>query len=107
MALFSLRNAGGPDYEKEVQKGLEWLAFSPEIQGSLVDEKTGVIWRKVARREPGKLGRYIQAAASRVHPGFRAPGLDVVFPPMAVDYECRPYHLGWLLYAWQEKRVTC
>jgi len=21
-------------------------------------------------------------------------------PPGRVDYECRPYELGWLLYAW-------
>ena len=24
----------------------------------------------------------------------------MLFPPVRVDYECRPYELGWLLYAW-------
>ena len=23
-----------------------------------------------------------------------------MFPPGPIDYECRPYELGWLLYAW-------
>jgi hypothetical protein len=26
--------------------------------------------------------------------------LDRVCPPGVIDYECRPYELGWLLYAW-------
>jgi hypothetical protein len=24
----------------------------------------------------------------------------MLFPPTTVDYECRPYELGWLMYAW-------
>ena len=105
MALFALTDAGGPDFTKEVQKGLDWLAHSPEINGSLVDSNSDLIWRKVARREPGKLSRYAQAVVSRLHPTFRLPGLDAMFPPGAVDYENRPYHLGWLLYAWPEARA--
>jgi hypothetical protein len=26
--------------------------------------------------------------------------LDLIFPPGVVDRECRPFELGWLLYAW-------
>jgi len=26
--------------------------------------------------------------------------LDRVFPPDAIDYESRPYHLGWVLDTW-------
>lgn len=106
MALFALRDAGGPDFSKETQKGLDWLEHSPEINASLVDDDADVIWRKVARREPGKLSRYVRTMASRVHPALRVPGLDRLFPPRAVDYEDRPYHLGWLLYAWPLRRVA-
>jgi hypothetical protein len=65
-----------------------------------------VIWRKVARREPAKLSRYAQALASGIHPALRMPGLNLIFPPMAVDYEDRPYHLGWFLYAWSPQRLA-
>jgi hypothetical protein len=101
MALFALRDAGGSDYSEHARRGLEWLARSPELGGgSLIDMREGVIWRKVARREPGKASRSLQALASRFVPGARLPGLDRLFPPGAVDFESRPYHMGWLLHAW-------
>lgn len=105
MALFALKNAGGTDFTGEIRKGLDWLVKSPEIRASLIDEKADLIWRKVARREPVKLTRYLQAAASRLHPSLRVPGTNTVFPPSAIDYEDRPYHLGWLLHAWPEARA--
>jgi hypothetical protein len=57
-------------------------------------------WRKVARRDPRKAVRGLRAAATRVHPGAKLAVLDRLFPPGAVDHECRPYELGWLLYTW-------
>ena len=100
MALFAAGRATGVDFSHAVELGLDWLDESPELGGgSLVDESAGLIWRKVARREPGKLSRSLQAAASRLHPDLRVPGLDAVFPATAIDHEDRPYHLGWLLHA--------
>jgi len=101
MALHALEQASGRDLGEPVARGLEWLFSSPELRGaSLIDDEAGLIWRKVARREPGKLARYLQAAASRVKPSLRVPGLDHVLPPRSIDFEDRPYHLGWVLYAW-------
>jgi hypothetical protein len=105
MALFALRDAGGPDHVDAVARGLQWLANPPEIDVPLIDWEQDLIWRKVARREPGKLTRGLQAVASRVHPRLRAPLVDHIFPPDAVDYETRPYHMGWILYAWCERRT--
>lgn len=105
MALFALKQAGGTDFSREIKRGLDWLVRSPEIGASLIDEKADLIWRKVARREPGKLTRYLQAAASRVHSSLRVPGTNTIFPPRSIDYEDRPYHLGWLLHAWPEERA--
>ena len=100
MALFAARCATGIDVSDAVHLGLDWLERSPELGGgSLVDEGAGLIWRKVARREPGKLSRSLQATASRLHGGARVPGLDLIFPAKAIDHEDRPYHLGWLLHA--------
>ncbi len=107
MALLALQDVAGGDFASGVEKGLAWLERAPELDGrSLIDDREDMIWRKVARREPRKLSRILQAAASRVHPVLRAPGLDAFFPARAVDYEDRPYHLGWLLYAWPAARVA-
>jgi hypothetical protein len=101
MALRALEEASGRDLEEPVARGLEWLFSSPELRGgSLIDDRAGLIWRKVARREPGKLSRYLQAGASRLRPSLRVPGLDHFLPPRSIDFEDRPYHLGWVLYAW-------
>ena len=104
MALLACRDAGGGDYTEAIQRGLRWLAEPPEIPGSLIDRRADVIWRKVARYEPGKLVRAVQAASSRLHPALRAPGMDLLFPPGWIDYETRPYHMGWILYAWSQDR---
>jgi hypothetical protein len=107
MALFALTEAGGRDHSEAIAKGLAWLESAPELDGgSLIDESAGVIWRKVARREPRKFVRRAQAVAARIHPTLRWPGMNVLFPAEVIDDECRPYHLGWLLYAWPEYRAT-
>lgn len=100
MALYALQAASGDAYPQAIARSVDWLMQSPELNGSLVDRAAKVIWRKVARREPGKLSRSLQAMASRVHPGLRFPGAGVLFPPTAIDSESRPYHMGWVLYAW-------
>lgn len=103
MAMLALRDAGGPDFSTNINRGLDWLEYSHEISGSLIDRENGIVWRKVARKEPRKLTRYIQAFASRIHSNLILPGMDVVFPPVEVDWESRPYHMGWILYAWSRK----
>jgi hypothetical protein len=105
MALFELHAAGGQDHSPAVAKGLAWMRHAPEIKGSLIDPDSDAIWRKVDRRGPGKFCRYVQAAASRIHLGLPNPLMDGLFPPLTVDYECRPYCLGWLLYAWPETQI--
>jgi hypothetical protein len=107
MALLAAGDAAGVDFDQSIGAGLGWLFSAPELRGgSLIDRRAGLVWRKVARREPAKLSRYLQAGASRLSPSLRAPGLDAIFPPDAIDYEDRPYHLGWVLYAWPSARAA-
>lgn len=105
MALFAAETALGVEYHHAIRRGLEWLAHAPEIDGSLIDRDGDTIWRKVARREPNKLSRGLNAACSALHSGWRAPGLDRLFRPVQIDYESRPYHMGWILHAWPKQRV--
>jgi hypothetical protein len=106
MALFELHAAGGPDYSKAVYRGLEWMRRAPEINASLIDRDQGAIWRKVDRTGPRKFCRRVKAAASRIHASLRLDLLNGLFPPLAIDYECRPYCMGWLLYAWPGTRIS-
>lgn len=106
MALLELQEASGYDFSEPIRRGLRWLEAAPELAGrSLIDSEASVTWRKVGRREPCKLSRHLQAVAAGLHPRLRFPGLDSVFPPDRIDYEDRPYHLGWLLYAWPRQRL--
>lgn len=106
MALFDLLGSGGDDHRGELERGVGWLRSHPEVVEELISERWGLVWRKVGRREPRKAARALQAAASSVRPHARVPGLDHLLPPRVVDHECRPYELGWLLYAWGGPEVT-
>lgn len=100
MALFDLAEACGDTYLEPICRGLRWLARPPETSEDLVPGEPCATWRKVGRRDPAKAVRGLRAAATRLRSGSRLPVLDRVFPPGAVDHECRPYELGWLLYVW-------
>ncbi len=100
MALFDLFECGGQDHLDAVQSGVDWLFTHPETMSDLVCDDHDVVWRKVGRREPRKAVRSLSAATTAVRPGLVLPGLDRIFPPGPIDHECRPYELGWLLYAW-------
>lgn len=100
MALLELREAGGPDLMKPLVSGLRWLEDHPEAPDPLIVPNKGVVWRKIARREPNKLVRKMAAASSALLPGMRLPGLEILFPATRIDRECRPYEFGLMLYAW-------
>ena len=100
MALFALAKACGQDHFESIEKGLLWLTNPPEIPESLIDKERNIIWRKVARHEPNRLVRGLQATVSRMYSSMRVPGMDTLFPPVSIDCESRPYHMAWILYAW-------
>ena len=105
MALFDLARAGGDDHEASIWRGLRWLDTHPEVLEDLVSERHALIWRKVGRREPAKAARKLSAATTSIRPGWHLPGIDALLPTSQVDHECRPYELGWLLYAWRPSGV--
>ncbi|WDR06223.1 hypothetical protein PSQ90_01815 [Devosia rhodophyticola] len=106
MALLDLHEAGGTDYRAAVIKGLEWIDNPYEARDPLVSLEDGMIWRKVGRTEPPKFVRSISALSTSVKTGWHLPGLDAIFPPGKIDYECRPYEFGWMLYAWHAGGVV-
>ena len=99
MVLRELAAAGGTDHHEAVQRGFDWLTTHPECIEPVIAPDLGVVWRKVGRREPFKAARAAGAVMTRVRPGTHVPFVDRIWPAGRVDYECRPYELGWLLYA--------
>ena len=66
--------AANINFDEAIARGLEVAVSAPGTEGRIADRsRRGLIWRKVARREPAKLSRYVQAGASRVSPNLRAP----------------------------------
>ncbi|WP_405143749.1 hypothetical protein OG589_39465 [Sphaerisporangium sp. NBC_01403] len=100
MALLDLADAGGTSYMKDIALGLHWMTARPEIDDELIIDDLDLTWRKAARDDPKKIVRGVRAVATAINQGSRIGVLDRIYPPLAVDRECRPYELGWLLYAW-------
>lgn len=92
MALLALSKADGGNYVEAVYKGLDWIYGANELGLNLCDPMRQVIWRSI--QPGGKYSTYLAGALGM---------LGVEAAPKArqlrVNYECRPYHFGWLLYA--------
>lgn len=100
MALLDLLEAGGPDCTDAIRSGLAWMENAVEVGECLVDEENALIWRSVRRKDPAKFVRKVRAVVAGPAPDVRLRWIDALFPPVTIDYEDRPYHLGWILYAW-------
>ncbi|MCT9931988.1 hypothetical protein N5079_17440 [Planotetraspora sp. A-T 1434] len=100
MALLDLADAGGTPYMDAIALGLGWMTSRPETGEELIVEELDLTWRKAARDDPKKVVRGVRAMSTAINRGARVAVLDKMYPPVAVDHECRPYELGWLLYAW-------
>lgn len=101
MALFDLYEAGGANYISAIAPGLCWLYAHPEVNAKVLDHDTGLIWRKIYRREPLKLVRGLRSASTALSPRIKLKVLDQLCPTTVIDYGCHSYELGWLFYAWK------
>jgi hypothetical protein len=92
MALFALSDAAGLNYSEAIYKGLNWIGGGNELSTDLRDCRANLIWRNIYCAGRGVHTREFFSFLF---------GLDRVAPArrLRVLFECRPYHLGWLLYA--------
>lgn len=98
MALFALADATGLDFNSQIYRGLTWITGQNELHYDLQDASAHLIWRCLYHGEKYKILL------------SRALGLSGVLEDrvsvedLKVLFECRPYHLGWLLYAFSGRK---
>jgi hypothetical protein len=93
MALLALSAAGGSDFRGPVYKGLQWIDGNNELDQDMREPSAQIVWRNIHRR-----GRRLMYGREFLDFLRNAPG-PVTRDELAITYECRPYELGWLLYA--------
>jgi hypothetical protein len=78
-----------------IAKTVHWIYGGNELKQNMIIEQHGLILRDIHPRGAGRLSRMARAAAwcAGWHTAIRSPG------PLVINRECRPYHLGWALYA--------
>jgi hypothetical protein len=93
MALFELNETTGCDVDTNIFEGLQWITGRNELGANMVDVSYPVIWRNIST---SKANRYFEIAMHTMHAGSRS---EVNASHLSLLYESRPYHLGWVLYA--------
>jgi len=94
MTLFALGEAAQCDFGPWIYRGLKWINAKNELQFDMEDDPAQLVWR-CQYRPTSQVKTYLKAALiprSSGAPYEAKKDLQVLF-------ECRPYELGWLLYA--------
>jgi len=104
MALLKLSAVKGGEYISQVSRGIGWIFGKNELGACMVDWEKAVVWRSI--RKGGWLKR-----VSNINKMLCILGLGRPMPPrqapasgLEIDYECRPYEIGWMIYAMFEYR---
>lgn len=98
MTLFALGEAAQCDFSPWIYRGLKWINSDNELGINMEDDSAHVIWR-CQYRPTSQVRTYLKAA-------FNRRGLNTPYEArkdLKVLYECRPYELGWLLYAFASR----
>jgi hypothetical protein len=92
MALFELGESSGKDYSTSIFKGLAWIYGQNELNYNLCEDSASIVWRCIYLSKPAA---YVREAASLFGFGTR----NSVPRGLRIRFEDRPYHFGWVLYA--------
>jgi hypothetical protein len=92
MMLFAASEATSCDFSDAIYKGLAWISGDNELHRDFVEPSLGLVWRSIYL---DSMDAYADATLRFL--GMRSGTVDG--SRLKVRYECRPYELGWLLYA--------
>jgi len=92
MMLFAAGEATGHDFSAAIYKGLAWIDGNNELRRDFVEPSLSLVWRCIYL---DSMAAYTDAALRFLR--LREGSTDA--RRLKIRYECRPYELGWLLYA--------
>jgi hypothetical protein len=90
--LLALEEATGRSFQKAISKGLSWIAGANELRNDLGNIDQAFIWDSIG--PAGRMAKYLEAGLGFLMPS-RQPDVD----RLRIQYDARPDHFGWLLYA--------
>jgi len=96
MGLFALSEVTGLNFDTHIYKGLEWITGNNEFSLNLINTSQNLIWRSFYRNKYKMWYDEVLSIAQLTNN-------DKNYRDLIVLYESRPYHLGWLLYAFADK----
>jgi len=101
MTLFGLGEVINFNFDEWIYKGLRWVNSNNELGFDMEDASNSLIWRCIFRSRRS-LGRYLKAGFGSYSDKTEhsCPG------DLKILFECRPYELGWLLYAFANREAT-
>ncbi|MGB6729296.1 MAG: hypothetical protein WBE74_25600, partial [Terracidiphilus sp.] len=91
MMLFAAGDAAGCDFSDAIFKGLAWISGNNELHRDFIEPSLGLVWRCIYLPP---FNVYTDAALR-----FAQLRRGTASAQLKIRYECRPYELGWLLYA--------
>jgi hypothetical protein len=97
MALLETEKAGGRSFDLEIEKGLSWIYGANELASNMILEDQALVLRDIHQKGVGRGRRAFRSAAWCS--GFRRNAVRTKAVTFVINRECRPYHLGWILYA--------
>lgn len=95
MTLFALGEAVDSDFTPWIHNGLQWIANN-ELGFDMEDSSANLVWRCIERPMSSK---YLNVAVGLLRHRDNQTSRD----NLRVLFECRPYELGFLLYAFADK----
>ncbi len=101
MTLFAFGDAVKKDFTPFIYKGLQWINRKNELDFEMENQAHSLVWRCIYRSRGG-FARYAKARLGK----FPEPIEHGRRSDLKVLYECRPYELGWLLYAFAKRLNT-
>ena len=98
MMLFAAGDANRIDYSAAIGRSLAWISGNNELRRNFIEPSLALVWRSIYL-QPGS--RLIDTALR-----FLRMRTGAANAPLKVRFECRPYELGWLLYAFAGKKIS-
>jgi len=97
MALLEASTVLDRCYAEPIQRGIRWVLGYNERGQSMVLPEHGLVLRDIHKRGVGRVRRMFDSIlwCCGRHGRWGADGRSYSFE---INRECRPYHLGWILY---------